>query len=152
MFRWLVVLLGCFIATQTIAADDNSRVLGVWKLVAYDLEFQDTGERRPVFGKKPVGYIIFTSEGRMTAYLEAENRKSPETDSERAAAFRTMIAYSGKYRLEVTSGLQRLTPHGMWPGSVLTKNASLNSTANNCTSFPSGFEAPPMTIGWSALI
>jgi hypothetical protein len=75
-------------------------MLGVWRLVSYDVEFQDTGERRPFFGKKPVGYIIFTPEGRMMAYLEAENRKAPQTIEEQAAAYRTINAYSGKYRLE----------------------------------------------------
>ena len=85
---------------QSVSADDRSKRLGVWRLVAYDLEFQDTGERRPVFGKKPVGYIIFTPEGRMMAYLEAENRKAPENAEEESAAYRTMSAYTGKYRLE----------------------------------------------------
>jgi len=70
-----------------------------------------------VFGKKPVGYIIFTSEGRMTAYLEAENRKSPETTRNALLLSGTMIAYSGKYRLEGDKWITRLTPHGMWPGS-----------------------------------
>ena len=85
---------------QSVSADDRLKMLGVWRLVSYDLEYQDTGERLPVFGKKPVGYIIFTPEGRMMAYLEAENRKAPENAEEESAAYRTMSAYSGKYRLE----------------------------------------------------
>jgi lipocalin-like protein len=101
MFKRLTVVLGLLALNGcATVADDRAKVQGIWKLVAYDLEFQDTGERRPVFGKSPKGYIIFTSEGRMMAYLEAEARKAPRTDEERAAAYRTMIAYTGKYRLE----------------------------------------------------
>jgi len=100
MRKWLLaIVVGVFIA-HPVFADGPSKILGVWRLVSYDLEFQDTGERRPTFGKKPAGYIIFTPEGRMMAYLEAENRKAPQTDEERAAAFRTMNAYTGRYRIE----------------------------------------------------
>lgn len=100
MRKWLFAIFVSVLVVQPVSADDRSKMLGVWRLVSYDLEFQDTGERRAQFGKKPVGYIIFAPEGRMMAYLEAENRKAPQTTDEQAAAYRTLIAYSGKYRLE----------------------------------------------------
>jgi len=80
-------------------ARERERVLGVWKLEAFDVEFQDTGERKPAFGANPNGYIIFTGEGRMMALLTAEGRSIPQTDAECAAAFRSMYAYAGTYRL-----------------------------------------------------
>jgi hypothetical protein len=100
MLMRLSVLVFAILCTQPAIADEGSKVLGVWKLVSYDLEFQDSGERRAVFGKSPKGYIIFTPEGRMMAYLEAETRQPPKTDEERIAAFRSIIAYTGKYRLD----------------------------------------------------
>jgi Lipocalin-like domain len=100
MLKWLSVIVVSALIAQPVSADDRSKILGVWRLVSYDIEFQDTRERRPFFGKKPVGYIIFTPEGRMMAYLEAENRKTPQTTEEQAAAYRTLNAYSGRYRLE----------------------------------------------------
>jgi hypothetical protein len=75
-------------------------MLGIWKLESFDVEFQDSGERKPLFGANPSGYIIFTPEGRMMALLTAEGRKAPQTDAERASAFRTMYAYSGTYQVE----------------------------------------------------
>ena len=36
----------------------------------------------------------------MMAYLEAANRKPPRNDQERAEAYRTMNAYTGRYRVE----------------------------------------------------
>ena len=100
MHKWLVVLSACFFVAHTVAADDRVKLLGIWRLVALDVEFQDTGERQATFGEKPNGYIIFTPEGRMMAYLEAENRTPPKTPEEQLAAYRTVIAYTGKYRLE----------------------------------------------------
>jgi len=34
------------------------------------------------------------------AVIEAEGRKAPSTDSDRAALLKTLIAYSGRYRVE----------------------------------------------------
>lgn len=100
MFRSMVAVLGYIALTQLAIAENSPAITGTWKVVTYEIEFQDTGERRPVFGKSPKGYIIFTPEGRTMSYLEAESRKPPKTDEERAAAFRTIIAYTGKYRIE----------------------------------------------------
>ena len=82
------------------SAQERERILGVWNLEAFEVEFQDTGERKRPFGAKPNGYIIFTAEGRMMALLTAEGRQIPRTDAERVAAFRSMYAYSGTYQLE----------------------------------------------------
>ena len=120
MNRWLAVLIACLFTALPVAADDGSKIHGVWRLVAYDVEFQDTGERRPVFGKNPVGYIIFMPEGRMMAYLEAENRKAPQNDEERAAAYRTMHAYTGKYRLEGDKWITKVD--GSWNVSLTGTN------------------------------
>ena len=36
----------------------------------------------------------------MMTYLEADGRKAPQTDEERSAAYRTLNAYTGKYRIQ----------------------------------------------------
>ena len=81
-------------------ADDQQQLVGVWKLQSYEVEFQDTDERQMPFGSDPNGFIIFTQEGRMMALLNAKDRKAPQTESDQAAAFRNMFAYSGLYRVE----------------------------------------------------
>ena len=75
-------------------ADEREQLIGVWKLQTYELEFQDTGERKTQFGEHPNGFLIFTAEGRMMAVLTAESRPIPQTDSDRAAALGSMFAYS----------------------------------------------------------
>ena len=75
-------------------------LVGAWTLQAYDLEFQDTKERRPALGPHPRGSVVFTSEGRMTVYLEDGDRKAPTTDQERADAYKGLLAYTGTYRVD----------------------------------------------------
>lgn len=81
-------------------ADDSAKVVGTWKLTSFMNEFQDGSEPMAAYGKNATGYIIFTSEGRMMAIVQAEGRKAPQTDEDRAAAFRTIIAYTGTVRFE----------------------------------------------------
>ncbi len=96
----MLVLTCWFLFAQPVLADDQSKLLGSWKLISWVQEFQDGSEPRPEYGKNPIGYIIFTPEGRMMAVLEGEGRKSPKADEERLTLFRSMIAYTGTYRLE----------------------------------------------------
>lgn len=95
----IAIYLMLFCALPALA-DERQQLVGVWKLQTYDVEFQDTGEHKAPFGADSNGYVIFTPEGRMMAILTAEGRKVPQTDADRVAAFRSMVAYSGNYRLE----------------------------------------------------
>jgi hypothetical protein len=81
-------------------ADVKSELVGTWKLVSVMYEDQQTKERTPVLGSKPRGYQIATPEGRWLALVTAENRPVPGTDEERAQALRSMISYSGRYRVD----------------------------------------------------
>ena len=81
-------------------ADAGAQIVGSWRILSYELEFQDGSERRLTLGAHPNGYLMFAANGRMMAYLEADGRKAPQTDEERAAAYRTIIAYTGRYRVQ----------------------------------------------------
>ncbi len=99
-FKLFVVLALFLTVVQPSFADDRAKLLGIWKLVSFESEFQDTGERTGWEGKSQTGYIIFTPEGRMMAVIEGEGRKAPQTDQDRAFLHRSMLAYTGMYRLE----------------------------------------------------
>src|ERR1035437_8793438 len=81
-------------------AADKDRIVGTWKLVSVVYEDAQTKELKPVLGEHPRGYQIATPEGRWLALVTADGRPVPKTDEERAKALRTMIAYSGRYRVE----------------------------------------------------
>jgi len=94
----LLLLAACATAPQ--APSDRERIVGTWKLVSVLYEDLQTRERTPVLGEHPKGYQIATPEGRWLALVTADGRRVPQTDAERAAALRTMISYTGRYRLE----------------------------------------------------
>jgi hypothetical protein len=83
-----------------VVADDMERIVGTWKLVSVTYEDAQTKERAPVLGERPNGYQIATPKGRWLALVTAEGRPVPKTDEERARALRTMISYTGRFRLE----------------------------------------------------
>ena len=79
---------------------DVEQQLLEWGLESFYTEFKTTGEKKNIFGEKPNGYLIFTPQKRMMALLTAEGRKQLNTDEDRIAAFWSMGAYSGIYRVE----------------------------------------------------
>ncbi|NYZ63241.1 lipocalin-like domain-containing protein [Luteimonas deserti] len=75
-------------------------VVGTWRLVAYDVEIAGSGERFPPMGERPSGYVIFSAQGRVWFMLTAEGREPGDTDRELARLLETLIAYTGRYRIE----------------------------------------------------
>ncbi|HXQ51762.1 MAG TPA: lipocalin-like domain-containing protein [Stellaceae bacterium] len=74
-------------------------IVGTWTLVSAVYEDAATGERSHPLGRNPRGCQIATAEGRWIAVVTGEGRTVPTNDAERAAALRTMIAYTGRYRV-----------------------------------------------------
>jgi len=102
------ILLGAFLLLASSAftsaahaqGTDRDKIVGTWKLVSVLYEDAQTKERSPVLGAHPKGRQIATPEGHWLALVTAEGRKVPKTDEDRALALRTMISYTGQYRLE----------------------------------------------------
>lgn len=76
------------------------RIVGTWVLVSVVYEDIASKERTPVYGEHPRGIQIATPEGRWLALMTAESRTIPKTDADRAQALKSMIAYTGRYRVE----------------------------------------------------
>jgi len=98
--KWLVALLWLLLAARPGLADSGASVVGIWKLVSYDIEIQATGQKQPAFGQKPTGYVTFTPEGRVFFVLTGDGRKPAKSVEERAELLSTVIAYTGLYRVE----------------------------------------------------
>jgi hypothetical protein len=81
-------------------SNDDQSIIGTWRLVSFDAEDQVTGERWPTFGKAPKGRLMLMPDGYMMVILTAEGRQPANTDADRAKAFKSMFAYSGKYTFE----------------------------------------------------
>jgi Lipocalin-like domain len=79
---------------------DATRLVGTWNLVSAVMEDTQTCEQVSVWGEHPHGCLILTASGRWLVLQTAEGRSVPKSDADRAAAFRSMLAYTGKYRVE----------------------------------------------------
>lgn len=81
-------------------AADNEKVIGLWKVISLETEYQGSSERDAVIGKNPTGYLLYTPDGRVWSIVTGERREAPKTDQDRAELFKSMFAYTGLYRIE----------------------------------------------------
>jgi hypothetical protein len=87
-------------ANEGVRLDSDSKALvGTWKLVSWQVITENQSAQNP-FGAHPKGYLVLTAEGRTIVLTAAENRRAGMGDSERAALHKSMLAYSGRYRVE----------------------------------------------------
>lgn len=94
------VVLAIFLAAIWMPpsfGEEDSRIVGTWRLLSYVVEVQATGEKLPVMGEKPTGYVTFLPGGRVFFMLTGEGRKPARTDRERAELLDTLVAYTGTY-------------------------------------------------------
>ena len=82
-------------------SDSHTKLIGNWKVVSFDIEDKESGERKSFYGDvAPNGYLILTHEGRMMTLIASGQREPGQTDEIQAALFRTMISYTGFYKIE----------------------------------------------------
>ena len=81
-------------------AELRRQIVGTWALVSVVYEDVSSRERTPVYGEHPRGIQIATPEGRWLALMTAEGRAIPKSDADRAQALKSMIAYTGRYRVD----------------------------------------------------
>ena len=86
------------ISRPLFAAEADS-LIGIWKLVSWQVIVENQPAQN-VFGVHPKGFLILTREGRSIVLTTAEDRRGGGQDAERAALHKSMLAYSGKYRIE----------------------------------------------------
>lgn len=85
-----------------IAEDDaGSYLVGSWRLVSYELRVVgEDGPARQVFGPHPFGRLILLPSHYMAAFISKPDLVPPTNEAESAALLSSMIAYTGKFRLE----------------------------------------------------
>jgi hypothetical protein len=110
-----------------MAMDDaelRRQIVGTWTLVSVVYEDVATRERTPVYGERPRGIQIATSEGRWLALMTAEGRTIPKTDADRAQALKSMIAYTGRYRVAAGQVITKVEAawNEAWVGGEQVRN------------------------------
>jgi len=86
---------------------DNDKLVGTWKLVSASSTDASGAHLDPPYGTNPVGFLTYTRDGRVTALISYGGRKPlsmrakpPALLEEQAEAFKSFLAYGGRYRLE----------------------------------------------------
>jgi Lipocalin-like domain len=92
----LVIFL---LLSRPLLGAEAESLIGTWKLVSWQV-IVDNERAQDVFGTHPKGYLILTREGRIMVLTTAESRRGGMGDAERAALHKSMLAYTGKYRIE----------------------------------------------------
>ena len=102
-------------------------MLGTWKLASFEAEIQATGQKEPVMGQYPTGYVIFTPEGRAFFILTGEGRKPAKTPQERADLLNSLISYTGLYRIEGDKWITKVDVAGnpAWVGTEQARTYKL---------------------------
>lgn len=82
--------------------DGNAKALliGSWRLISFDAEFQESGRKEPAFGPDPKGYFVFTATGRAITLITSNNRKPGFSADEKLNLFQSMMAYTGPFTIE----------------------------------------------------
>jgi hypothetical protein len=101
MIRLAVAMCTAFwcLASSGAFADDAKQLIGSWKLTSFTLQI--TGEDKPIepYGPNAKGSMIAT-DNRIMFIITSENRKRGTNIEERAALLDTLLAYTGKYKVE----------------------------------------------------
>lgn len=93
--------MGTGTVSAGVLGDANDKLVGAWRLVSAS-STTSSGERNEApYGSNPVGVLNYTGDGRVTAMISYDGRKSLSvgggTLQEQAEAFKTFLAYAGRY-------------------------------------------------------
>ena len=129
-FKWLVMAPVLLVAMAASFSAERDVLVGNWRLVSFEREYQTAGEREYPMGKAPSGYILFLPEGRMAVVITAEGRKPPVTDQDRAGLFNTLVAYTGVYRVEGDKWITTVdvSANPAWVGTDQTRSFRITGT------------------------
>lgn len=85
---------------------ENNKLVGTWKLVSASSTTQSGARNDTPYGLEPVGYLTYTADGRMSSVISYGGRKplsfgrtGAAQIEEQAEAFKTFLAYAGRYTL-----------------------------------------------------
>jgi hypothetical protein len=85
---------------------ESNKLVGTWKLVSASTVDSSGKQDHAPYGTDPIGFLTYTEDGRVTAFISNGGRKPLSLGAkgavlleEQAEAFKTFLAYGGRYRL-----------------------------------------------------
>lgn len=81
----------------------NDKLVGAWNLVSASSTTSNGERNETPYGARPMGLLTYSGDGRVTAVISFDGRKplpfGGGTLEEQAEAFKTFLAYAGRYTL-----------------------------------------------------
>ncbi len=89
-----------YLASGTALAQDAAKQLaGSWRLISWTIQIVGGDVTEP-FGRNPKGRALITSDGYAAFVIAAANRKPAANDAESAALLKTLMVYTGPFKIE----------------------------------------------------
>ncbi len=126
-FKWLALAPILLTVMAASFAAERDVLVGNWRLVSFEREYQGTADREYPMGKLPTGFILFLPEGHMAVVITGEGRKAPSTEQDRANLFNSLVAYTGGYRVDGDKWITTVdvSANPAWVGTEQTRSFRL---------------------------
>jgi hypothetical protein len=117
-------------------------LFGWWKILSFQVEFQDAGAREDAYGVNPLGHIVIERD-RMMSILTSRERP----DNDPVALFETMIAYSGSCRVEDGDKLIIKVDTAWHPAWIDTEQVRFFKVDDDVLSITTAWQTHPLFPG-----
>lgn len=95
-FLWAVLA-----SPPALAQDDlASQLVGSWRLVSIRSQLVGDATEIEVMGPNPIGRAVYTADRHFVVFFSRSDRSPPTSDAEAAALLRSMMGYTGRFRLD----------------------------------------------------
>ena len=108
-----VAAIGLAAATKCVGEAAQPAVVGAWRLESFDERVAD-GSFKPRLGADPVGYLIYTASGRVSATLSGIHRQpltsgsAPSGPANCNESVHDFLAYAGRYEITGSTVLHHI--------------------------------------------
>ena len=151
-----IVLSMLTFSVGPIAAQEELE--GTWQLVSSKRTNTTTGATTDSFGPNPLGYIMYSRDGRMMVLMTRSDRPKPDsidkiTNEQRNALFSSMLAYSGTYKFDGKTIEHHidLSWNQIWSGTTQVRDIKKDGDRLIYTTRPAPFPIDG-SMGFSTLI
>ena len=152
--RAAILGFGLALAIQhTLLASDQNALIGSWRLVSNKVTI-DNEQPRDYPGPNPKGHLILTPGGRMIVLITSGDRKFGSSDAEQARLQRSMLAYTGRYRIEGTEFITTVDAswNEAWNGTEQRRHYALEGDRLTVVSEPTPVPGAPGKIAIGRLV
>ena len=125
---------------------------GTYKLQSFEIEIEGA-KTIEYFGKTPQGYIVLTNT-HFISVLTAEGRRAGRSQEEKAALLDTIIAYTGRYRIEGQKFIVDVESswNQAWTGTKQSRTWAVDGKRLTLITDPAPYSKDPTKIATGRLI